>query len=150
MLIVVLSQRFPETGFLRERSALETASRFDRLPTCQHTGAALISMRGNDMTDDRKLNSGAVNASKWTAGRIAGYAFGLVLVVGLIFAGRWFFTCPCGTMPGAVLWGDVVEEPVNDWSFANEVELCQLQVQGAVFPQALNLNCMATPEGQLY
>src|SRR5688572_3819404 len=108
------------------------------------------------MTDLQKPNDGATNkmasssAKKWTVGRIAGYTFGLVLVVGLVFAGRWFLTCPCETMPGAVLWGDVVEEPVNDWSFANEVELCQIQVQGAVFPQALNLNCMATPEGQLY
>jgi hypothetical protein len=108
------------------------------------------------MTDIQKLNDGATSrgasatTKKWTSGRIAGYAFGLVLVVGLIFAGRWFFTCPCETMPGAVLWGDVVEEPVNDWSFANEVELCQIQVQGAIFPQALNLNCMATSQGQLY
>jgi hypothetical protein len=108
------------------------------------------------MTDQQKMNDGVTNEAKsattrkWTFGRIAGYALGLVLVVGLIFAGRWFITCPCDTMPGAVLWGEVVEEPVTDWSFANEVELCQIQVQGAIFPQALNLNCMATPQGQLY
>lgn len=100
--------------------------------------------------DDVQDSNSSATARKWTYGRIAGYALGLVLVVGLFFAGRWFITCPCDTMPGAVLWGDVVEEPVSDWTFANEVELCQIQVQGAIFPQALNLNCMATPDGQLY
>ena len=108
------------------------------------------------MTEQQKPNDGvtasvaSATTKKWTYGRITGYALGLVLIVGLFFAGRWYFTCPCDTTPGAVLWGDVVEEPVSDWSFANESELCQIQVQGAVFSQALNLNCMATPEGQLY
>ncbi|MDR2214032.1 MAG: hypothetical protein LBE21_10470 [Pseudomonadales bacterium] len=91
----------------------------------------------------------AVSARKWTPLRISAYVLGLALLVGLFFAARWFFTCPCDRMPGAVLWGEVVEEPVSDWSFANEVELCQIQVQG-IFPQANNLNCMATPDGKLY
>lgn len=89
-------------------------------------------------------------AARWSWRRLAAYGLGMVLLVGLVAAGRWFFTCPCDTMPGAVLWGETVEEPVTDWTFANEVELCQIQVQGTIFSQALNLNCMATPDGRLY
>ena len=80
------------------------------------------------MTEQQKLNDGATagmasaTTGKWPYRRIVGYSLALVLVVGLFFAGRWFFTCPCDTTPGAVLWGEVVEEPVSDWSFANEVE----------------------------
>ena len=82
--------------------------------------------------------------------RILTIVLGVALLAGLFFAGRWYLTCPCDTMPGAVLWGDVVEEPVADWTFANNVELCQVQVQGALLSQANNLNCMATPDGTLY
>lgn len=82
--------------------------------------------------------------------KYVGIAFGLVLAVGLFFAGRWYFTCPCDFTPGAVLWGEVVAEPVADWRFANDVELCQIQAPGPILDHAVNLNCMATPEGELY
>lgn len=71
----------------------------------------------------------------------------LAVIVGLAAFGRWFFTCPCDFTPGSVLWGEVVEEPVSDWRFANEVELCQIQVKAPVLPHAVNMNCMATSEG---
>ncbi|HWK55465.1 MAG TPA: hypothetical protein VNR18_13895 [Hyphomicrobiales bacterium] len=92
----------------------------------------------------------AQRTRRWSTRKIAGTVVGLVLLVGVIAAGRWFFTCPCDRMPGAVLWGEVVEEPISDWTFANQVELCQIQVTGPIIPQALNLNCMATAEGELY
>jgi hypothetical protein len=103
------------------------------------------------MSELQQNNDSATPASKWAGARIAIYSvLGIALLVGLFYAGRWFFTCPCDTMPGAVLWGEVVEEPVTDWRFANDVELCQIQVQGTLFPQANNLNCMATQDGTLY
>lgn len=61
----------------------------------------------------------------------------------------WFFTCPCDRMPGGYLLGDVVEEPVEDWTFANQVDLCQIQISG-LLPHAINLNCMAAADGNLY
>jgi len=61
----------------------------------------------------------------------------------------WLFSCPCGPVPGGYLFGSVIEEPVKDWSFANQVPLCQIQIN-AVLPHAINLNCMATPQGNLY
>lgn len=77
-------------------------------------------------------------------------ASGALLVAGLFVFAGWYLTCPCETVPGAVLWGEVVEEPVTDWSFANDSELCQIQVGGPIITQALNLNCMATDQGELY
>jgi hypothetical protein len=63
----------------------------------------------------------------------------------------WTTTCPCDRMPGLVLFGELEEKPVTDWSFANDVPLCALQVYVWGFiPHALNLNCMATPEGELF
>lgn len=58
--------------------------------------------------------------------------------------------CPCDFTPGGILFGDRQEEPVEDWSFANQVELCQLQIWAGVRPHSINLNCMSTPDGNLY
>lgn len=83
---------------------------------------------------------------KWLAVAVGGLA-----LVGLFFAGRWFFTCPCDFTPGSVLWGETVDERITDWSFANDVPLCQIQVQAGITPpHAVNLNCMATEQGELY
>ena len=41
-----------------------------------------------------------------------------VIAVGAFLT--WFFTCPCGRIPGGYLFGKVTEEPVKDWSFANQ------------------------------
>jgi len=42
------------------------------------------------------------------------------------------------------------ETPVTDWRFVNDVPLCQIQIYAGVIPHAVNLNCMATPEGELF
>ncbi len=58
--------------------------------------------------------------------------------------------CPCETTPGGLLLGERAEEPVSDWNFANQVELCQLQIWAGIRPHSINLNCMSTPDGNLY
>ena len=40
----------------------------------------------------------------------------------------WTTACPCNTIPGFVLLGQEHKEPVTDWSFANNVPLCQIQI----------------------
>lgn len=76
---------------------------------------------------------------------------GLVVVVlalvAVAFALQTFF-CPCARLPGGHLLGDEIAEPVSDWSFANAVPLCQVEVQ-ALLPHSVNLNCMASG-GRLY
>ena len=62
----------------------------------------------------------------------------------------WTTTCPCDRTPGFILLGDVQEGPVTDWSFVNDVPLCQIQITAGFLPHAINLNCMATPEGELF
>jgi hypothetical protein len=61
----------------------------------------------------------------------------------------YFLRCPCERIPGSMLSGDVVQVPVKDWSLANQVRLCQVQVNGLV-PWSINLNCMADAEGALF
>ncbi len=73
----------------------------------------------------------------------------LLLGAGGAFAG-WFFGCPCERTPGGYLLGEEVEEPVRDWRFANDVPLCQIQVRAPLLPHSVNLNCMATDNGELY
>ena len=75
-----------------------------------------------------------------------------VAVVGVLavaFLG-WSATCPCERTPGAYLFGTSAEGLIADWTFANEVTLCQIQIRAGIRPHAINLNCMATPSGQLY
>ena len=77
-----------------------------------------------------------------------GISVAFVLIVAAIVA--WTVTCPCDRTPGLVLLGTVHEEPVTDWSFANDVPLCQIQVWTSWGPRAMNLNCMASPDGELF
>lgn len=75
------------------------------------------------------------------------------IVAGLLVAGSAYYlmTCPCERTPGMWLLGEVVQEPVEDWSFANDratAPLCQLEVH-SWRPHSINLNCMAHA-GRLY
>jgi len=74
-------------------------------------------------------------------------------VLVLVFIGGFVVfssVCPCERTPGGLLFGERAAEPVSDWSFANEIQLCQIQLWAGIRPHSINLNCMATPEGQLY
>ena len=71
----------------------------------------------------------------------------LVVVAGGVV---WTMNCPCEGTPGFVLLGDTQEEPVADWSFANDVSLCAIQIGIWLRPHSVNVNCMATPEGDLF
>lgn len=90
------------------------------------------------------------SASRGRAGGGALLLFLLtILVIGMAAGAVYFFYCPCDRTPGGWLLGETVSEPVSDWSFANEVPLCQIQVSRGLLPHAINLNCMAAG-GELY
>jgi hypothetical protein len=82
-------------------------------------------------------------------GGVLGTLLGVVLVVAVAAFAVYFFYCPCERTPGGWLLGEEVEEPVTDWSFANDVPLCQIQVSRGILPHSINLNCMAS-DGKLY
>ena len=77
---------------------------------------------------------------------LLGVAVTLVLGGGVV----WTTICPCETMPGFVLLGESPVDPVTDWSFANDVSLCQIQISIMLRPHSVNVNCMATPDGELF
>jgi len=79
---------------------------------------------------------------------LLGLAALIVVLAGGV--GVWTTTCPCNQTPGFMLLGDVQATPVTDWGFVNDIPLCQIQVYAGIMPHAVNLNCMATPDGQLY
>lgn len=72
------------------------------------------------------------------------------LVVAVVGGGYWAAACPCDGVPGFVLRGEEQVEPVQDWRFANDVALCQIQITAGWLPHSVNLNCMATPAGDLF
>ena len=98
------------------------------------------------MTDDRAIGERLVKALRRPA--IGGPA-ALVILLVIAFYG-WSLTCPCDFTPGAVLFGAEQEFPVDDWTFANQVTLCQIQVNAVMRPHAINLNCFANADGDLY
>jgi len=73
---------------------------------------------------------------------------GLIAIVILGAAYTHYFVCPCNVWPGGPLAGTLNEGQVDDWSFANDVPLCQLEVNGG-YTYSINVNCMAS-EGKLY
>ena len=99
------------------------------------------------------LRNNVQNLSRMQRGMLGGVltlaAAGLAALT-VAAAASWFFLCPCERTPGAYLHGEEVEQPVNDWSFANQVPLCQIQTRAGILPHAINLNCMASNDGQLY
>jgi hypothetical protein len=70
----------------------------------------------------------------------------LIVVAGLLV---FTTTCPCARTPGAYLFGEESAEQISDWTFANDVPLCQIEVT-TWRPHSINLNCMSTAAGQLY
>lgn len=60
--------------------------------------------------------------------------------------------CPCAISPGGFLFGERVDISVTDWNTttANQENLCQLQIWAGIRPHSINLNCMATKEGELF
>lgn len=82
--------------------------------------------------------------------RIGLWVAAMVVVVAVIGGGYWALQCPCAGVPGFVLLGDEHREPVRGWSFANDVTLCQVQIQAGWLPHSVNLNCMSTPSGDLF
>ena len=69
---------------------------------------------------------------------------GLVVAVAISAS----FVCPCERIPGGYLLGAVDQSAIEDWSFANDVGLCELEVSG-VLPHSVTLNCMAD-QGELF
>ena len=98
------------------------------------------------MTEDRAIREYLVKALRRPA-IIAAAAVVVVLASGFV---AWSATCPCERTPGAWLFGAAHEEPVTDWTFANQVTLCQIQIRAGLLPHAINLNCFATSSGDLY
>ena len=78
------------------------------------------------------------------------YGVGGLVIVVAVAVGIWTTTCPCAQTPGFMLLGETVTGPVADWRFVNDVPLCQLQVPVYGLPHAINLNCMATPDGRIF
>ena len=89
-------------------------------------------------------------ARRYMLGGIVALAAGGLAVLAVGAAATWFFLCPCERTPGAYLHGEVVEQAVQDWRFANQVPLCQIQTRSGILPHAINLNCAADDQGLLY
>ena len=70
------------------------------------------------------------------------YAIATILILAAS-ATVYVNVCPCVLVPGLWLRGERVNSPMEDWSFAKEVRLCQVEVR-AWRPHSVNLNCMST------
>lgn len=81
---------------------------------------------------------------------IVGASLAALLLAAVIGFLIYSAICPCERTPGGFLLGERADEPVNDWSFVNQVPLCQLQVYAGIRPHSVNLNCMSTPQGEMY
>jgi hypothetical protein len=69
-----------------------------------------------------------------------------LLIAFVAMIGSYWFVCPCATVPGGALSGEVASALVSDWSFVNskeDVPLCQVEVQ-ALLPHSVNVNCMSS------
>ena len=70
------------------------------------------------------------------------YAIATILILAAS-ATVYVNVCPCVLVPGLWLSGERINSPIEDWSFANEVGLCQVEVR-SWRPHSVNLNCMST------
>ena len=80
------------------------------------------------------------HGARGSIGTVVALTLFIAAVLGIAI---WISVCPCERIPGSYLMGDIVEEPVTDWSFINsDVELCQIEVKRGLLPHSINLNCM--------
>ena len=56
--------------------------------------------------------------------KIVLWSVAALVVVVLGGGGYWALTCPCDGTPGFILGGELHDELVTDWRFANDVDLC--------------------------
>ncbi len=96
------------------------------------------------------MNDGQAADTKTKLKWLLGVGFGGLLAISAVGFMIYSSVCPCERTPGGFLFGEAAEGPVTDWSFANDVPLCQLQIYDGIRPHSVNLNCFATPEGELY
>jgi hypothetical protein len=89
-------------------------------------------------------------SDRQSRGAIRGVVLTALVVAPVAAFLYWFLVCPCDRIPGGYLLGPEAEEQVMDWSFANDVELCQIQIGAGLLPHSINLNCMSTSVGDLY
>ena len=88
--------------------------------------------------------------ARTSSGAVRGAVLVALVVAPVVAFFYWFFACPCERTPGGYLLGSESEEQIADWSFANDVPLCQIQISVRFLPHSINLNCMSTTEGDLY
>lgn len=81
---------------------------------------------------------------------IIGGSLAGLLAIGIVGFLIYSSVCPCERTPGGFLFGESADGPITDWSFANNVPLCQLQIYDGIRPHSVNLNCMAAPGGEMY
>ena len=99
------------------------------------------------MTDDRTIGGQLVKALRRPA-IAAPAALVVLLVIG--FYGVVGHLSLRFARPAPFSSGPSKSVPVDDWTFANQVTLCQIQVNAGVLPHAINLNCFANGDGDLY
>jgi hypothetical protein len=117
------------------------------------TSYSLSDTEGAPMIDEQPASrrSRTARGPGWkTVRRVFLWGVSVAALVALAGGSYWALTCPCETTPGFVLRGQLHHGPVRDWRIANDVELCQIQITIGIRPHSLNLNCMATPSGELY
>ena len=81
-------------------------------------------------------------------GGVIGVVIGVLATGAIAGALYYFITCPCDRTPGGYLLGEEISKAVDDWSFANDVALCQIEVK-RLLPHSVNLNCMSAG-GELF
>jgi hypothetical protein len=61
---------------------------------------------------------------------------GLAVLAVLAIAGFLIYSsiCPCERTPGGLLFGERAEAPISDWTFANQIQLCQIQIWAGIPP----------------
>ena len=67
------------------------------------------------------------------------FQIALAFVMGITLLGIG----PCGPIPGGALSGRLAVSPVEDWSFANEVGRCAVEVRPES-PHSVTVNCMSS------
>ena len=76
---------------------------------------------------------------------LAGLVVAGLAIATLVYA----YTCPCAVLPGLWLQGEEITTKVDDWTFANDVKYCEVEVSSWK-PHSVTVNCMATPQGDLF
>ncbi len=107
-------------------------------------GGHLVDSTGAERSGSRPARGGTLPVVRWTRRLVLAFVLVVILALGGVAAHG-----PIGPLPGGPLLGELVREPVRDWSFTDAHGEIQVQTRIGILPYSVTTWSLSH-QGRLY